>query len=89
MNLNLIEERSRDLLGKINTLIALGESLDALAVQEREERDVILDTKILCYEFGNKAIIEIIEARNADLLDCRKALEKVLDTVPFRKPSGN
>lgn len=89
MNLSLIEERCHTLLSKINTLIALGVSSDALIVQEREGSDVILDAKILCYEFGNKAIIEIIEARNANLLDCRKALEKVLDTVPLRKLPGD
>lgn len=87
MNLNLIEKRSRALLSKIDALISLGVSGDALVIQIRDGGDLILDTKILCHEFGNKAILEIIEARNADLHDCRKALEKVLDTVPLRKHS--
>lgn len=87
MNLNLIEKRSRALLSKIDALISLGESGDALLVQGRDGEDVILDARILCYEFGNQAIIEIIEARNVDLPGCRKALEKVLDTVPVRRPS--
>lgn len=87
MNLNLIEERCHTLLSKIDALLALGKSLDALVVQEKDGMDVICDSRILCYEFGNKAIIELIEARNANLLDCRKALGKVLDTVPLRRPS--
>lgn len=84
MNLNLIEKRAKILINKINYILSLGESSEALVARKDIESKLRLDTKILCCEFGNQAIIDFL-LENPKLPRCRKTLEKVLDTVPLRR----
>ncbi len=84
MNLNLIEERAKALKNEVSKMMDRGSSMEVLIKYQEESTELILDTKILCEEFGNQAIINTL-GRDAGLSQCRKALEKILDTVPFRR----
>lgn len=81
--MNKFVEASDALLKQISEVIALGERPESFILPPSHE-DLFLDAKILCHEFGNPAITDLMNTKTPTLALCQKALEKIRDTALFR-----
>ena len=81
--MNKFVEASDALLKQISEVIALGERPESFILPPSHE-DLFLDVKILCHEFGNPAITDLMNTKTPTLALCQKALEKIRDTALFR-----
>lgn len=76
-------EASDALIKRIDDAISLGDYPENPYLFNSPDEDIFTDAKILCHEFGNPAIIELIGSAPT-LARCRKAMEKIRDTALFR-----
>lgn len=81
-------EASNALIKRIDDAIALGDYPGSSSLFNSPDEDIFTDVKILCHEFGNPAIIELI-GPTPTLARCRKVLEKIRDTALFRARTDN
>ena len=86
--MNKFVEASNALIARIDNAIALGEYPECANLIVSSDEDIFLDTKTLCHEFGNHAIVEIL-GKIPNLAQCRKSLEKIRDTALFRTRSDS
>lgn len=77
-------EAANALLKRISDAVEHGALFDRAETTSPLTIDIITDVKILCYEFGNPAITDLMGKTAPPLAQCQRALEKIRDTALFR-----